>query len=343
MDQFKGMLIFLVVLGHLVQELSAETTHHPFFNWIYAFHMPCFMFVTGYLAYLTFHGENFRQLISGIGNKVTTILVPYYTWLIFVYGPSFSGKWNLEIWDKLWNMTVGWSGLWFLKYVFIYYVIYAIALELRNQTRARTGFVADCVIFLSGLATGLFLRKIVGGLDSYILYGIFFFIGIIFSKHECLKVWAANRFSVLLCAALFFVFVGKYDFHDRTLQNDFVKLVVSFSAICVFYNGYAASQTKSILQRTLARYGKGTLAIYVSHFLFLRMITDDLPAINALFFGIIVVALSFMVIEVCLWINGLCSVSVYLRFLLYGGKISSLFGTDALQKELSRPRNDVIS
>lgn len=48
LDNFKGILIFLVVLGHIVG-VSKEGVEN-IVNYIYSFHMPAFVFISGYFS-----------------------------------------------------------------------------------------------------------------------------------------------------------------------------------------------------------------------------------------------------------------------------------------------------
>ena len=49
-DNFKGMLIFLVVFAHILYETNGGTVITPVLDIIYIFHMPAFVFTTGYLS-----------------------------------------------------------------------------------------------------------------------------------------------------------------------------------------------------------------------------------------------------------------------------------------------------
>ena len=68
LDSFKGFLIFLVVLGHFLLPLSDSP--YPLFNrsfyLIYSFHMPAFLFLSGYFGYGKWkkRGTSFRSLFS---------------------------------------------------------------------------------------------------------------------------------------------------------------------------------------------------------------------------------------------------------------------------------------
>ncbi|MFP3877521.1 acyltransferase family protein, partial [Bacillus paralicheniformis] len=47
-SNIKGLLIFLVVFGHLIELYKGN--YYQIFVLIYAFHMPLFIFISGFLA-----------------------------------------------------------------------------------------------------------------------------------------------------------------------------------------------------------------------------------------------------------------------------------------------------
>ena len=49
-DNIKVLLIFLVVFGHLLELIADKTFSHDLYLVIYSFHMPAFVFVSGYFA-----------------------------------------------------------------------------------------------------------------------------------------------------------------------------------------------------------------------------------------------------------------------------------------------------
>lgn len=51
LDVFKGILIILMVLGHVIQTIISpdDFDNNIVFKVIYSFHMPAFFFISGYL------------------------------------------------------------------------------------------------------------------------------------------------------------------------------------------------------------------------------------------------------------------------------------------------------
>lgn len=78
-DVLKGILILIVVLGHALQfQYQEDCWHHPLFDGIYTFHMPLFVFVSGYFFYSCTR-RNFHEMIV---NKLKRLMLPWLIWSI---------------------------------------------------------------------------------------------------------------------------------------------------------------------------------------------------------------------------------------------------------------------
>lgn len=73
LDSLKAILILLVILGHAVQFNTEEYETNPLFQFIYSFHMPLFLFISGYL---TCRGSFKRW---NIGKRALQLLLPFVT------------------------------------------------------------------------------------------------------------------------------------------------------------------------------------------------------------------------------------------------------------------------
>ena len=80
-DFLKGIAIFLVVYGHIIQYCIKDGQDfflNPVFKTIYSFHMPLFMVISGYLFYNTLQkNQEIRILIY---TKFRQLIVPAITW-----------------------------------------------------------------------------------------------------------------------------------------------------------------------------------------------------------------------------------------------------------------------
>ena len=90
-DSLKGLLIILVILGHVITSLdNVNVVNHAVMGFIYVFHMPLFILVSGYLT-----RSPEQQPASDMWRSVLNILITlgifqllYSVWII-LYGGSF--------------------------------------------------------------------------------------------------------------------------------------------------------------------------------------------------------------------------------------------------------------
>ena len=75
-DTMKGILIILVVLGHFLWDFT--TPEHPgiqfFIVILYFFHMPAFVFISGYFS----HSSHSRNVESIMKQCITTRIISYH-------------------------------------------------------------------------------------------------------------------------------------------------------------------------------------------------------------------------------------------------------------------------
>lgn len=97
LDFAKGVLIILVIVGHLIQYVVYRDEgfwESPFFKLIYMFHMPLFMAISGYLSWRALLRKSFTRAIS---DRAMQLLVPALFWYamlatakLAIFSPSVS-------------------------------------------------------------------------------------------------------------------------------------------------------------------------------------------------------------------------------------------------------------
>ncbi|RLL42840.1 hypothetical protein D8M04_14925 [Oceanobacillus piezotolerans] len=112
-DNAKVLLIFLVVFGHMIQPFTSEShIVNTLYLWIYTFHMPAFILLSGFFA----KGASDKGYIAKLAKK---LLVPYlifqilYTLFYFWIGKE---GWNTGIFYPQWS-------LWFLFSLFSWHIL----------------------------------------------------------------------------------------------------------------------------------------------------------------------------------------------------------------------------
>lgn len=85
-DFAKGVLIILVIVGHLLQYVIYRGTDafwlSPCFKSIYMFHMPLFMAISGYLSSGAILRKSFRQ---GVSDRAVQLVLPMLFWCALIW------------------------------------------------------------------------------------------------------------------------------------------------------------------------------------------------------------------------------------------------------------------
>lgn len=121
-DVLRGVAIVLVVVGHITQYYATGGIENPVFRFIYSFHMPLFMFVSGILAKTTFAGRP-----NALSNKALVLVAPFVSWAILHF--AFEAVSNLYSggkpdWIYFANLVRSPDyGLWFLWVLFLCFVL----------------------------------------------------------------------------------------------------------------------------------------------------------------------------------------------------------------------------
>jgi fucose 4-O-acetylase-like acetyltransferase len=104
-DNLKGILILLVVLGHCIQNALPDYENNLLFRFIYSFHMPLFIFVSGFVSYK----DEYRP--GSITKRFLQLVVPFLAWALcsdLLARRTLTVDWLIQP-DK---------GLWFLWVLF---------------------------------------------------------------------------------------------------------------------------------------------------------------------------------------------------------------------------------
>lgn len=157
-DNIRGILILLVVLGHALEYFRLDNKVGEFmYVFIYLFHMPVFIFISGYFS---------KNLAKGRATAVETFLVPYLLLnLILSFIMLAIGKI-----DEFMILSPGWT-LWYLYCMFIWRLL------LPDLVKVRRILIISFIIgifsgFLSEFGTYMAMARTLGFLP-YFLAGYF--------------------------------------------------------------------------------------------------------------------------------------------------------------------------
>ena len=115
-DSLKGYAIILVLLGHvIVLSNQSDFSQSWLFTFIYAFHMPLLLFLSGYIIYQKPVGP----ILNFLFKKSKGLLLPYFIWLFISIIIVNAFILNNEVWMYLLNHLIIFDNLWFLPVLFV--------------------------------------------------------------------------------------------------------------------------------------------------------------------------------------------------------------------------------
>ena len=171
-DALRGVAIILVVLGHALQTYLKDMDSNLLFRYIYSFHMPLFMFISGYVTF----GKNID-----IRKKFLTLAVPFFAWYQVQYLlHSVIFQEHLKYVPYMVQLLVSPDfGLWFLWVLFLNFLYLKIVLTYTNLSSHYgdvIGVVAGCLLLQATQLNAL-------GIGFAKVFFVFFAGGYLFPKY----------------------------------------------------------------------------------------------------------------------------------------------------------------
>jgi fucose 4-O-acetylase-like acetyltransferase len=275
-DALRGFAIILVVIGHAIQKpYHSGLSHNLVFHLIYSFHMPLFMFVSGYVAALSTKPANARF----IWNKALRLVLPFLTWHAARY--YISARYHdygfVSYWHHLFLAPDHDHGLWFLWVLFLCFCLLVPALRL--ERRLGTAALVLALVF-SQFLTGRY-----AGLTMLKWYFPFFIAGYILKRHSFRISWL---WSLPLAAAFLPMgatwerhavpnFISRFadklaSLHFNAVANnipDWYHYLTAFAGIAFAFTLYQLIKNSNATVAVFSWLGVRSLTIYCAQFFFL--------------------------------------------------------------------------
>lgn len=290
LDILRGIAIFLMVWGHCIQYGNGLEFSKPemFFNnflfkFIYSFHMPLFMLISGYVFAYTVRKHN--KIHSFLLNRFWRILLPIASWQIvnclkYLVKPQAEERWIL-----VYLMSLP-KEFWFLWAIF--YCSIAIWV-------GRYVFKDNILWYFWGFAMTFFVPEVVPNMKYYEFLYPFFVGGYLWNEKRDERNWNKidNRMQtiILLVFLLIYVFLMHFWNYDSYIYTsgytllwreeplhqfgiDIYRMFVGFAGSTVMMLGikliYEKKRQKQkcekwviFIEHILAELGKKSLGIYI--------------------------------------------------------------------------------
>ena len=280
-DIIKGIAIFLVVLGHVIQFrfLPESFDENYLFRMIYSFHMPLFMFLSGYLVWK-------ESLITvNLQKKFRRLIIPFFVWggISYFLGAQYKNIILSEFLFKLmWEPD---TGLWFLWVLFLNFLILQIGLWGKRFPIKEAFIWISLIIILWLVPVKAF------GINATKWYFIFFLLGMFTNRYKDKALFVIKKVKYKILTIIMYLAFSFMWYRTNRPQEWYIsqKLIeISNSVILGYIILFAYKAVTAILgilfiyilvrdnrnvilNNIFSCLGKYSLEIYCMHFFLLSL------------------------------------------------------------------------
>lgn len=346
LDIFKGVLIFLVVFGHFLLPVKEReyTLFNKLFFFIYSFHMPAFIFLSGYFYY-----DSWKKKGTKLKSVIPLIMLFFMMKiLLHISDILFYGDRNI-IPDFLHESSTPW---YISALIFFRLSLYPLELFLKLNKKKLT---YDAVtIYVTVLAVFFTFFSMLNmnwqvrvddflSLDRVVSFAPYFYIGVLYKKYSSLsktsifeetnmRLFAMGAFCVLGFFVFFkyvrfytLIFYGPWGYRIaegnilpifKGVLNPLRIIHMAYALSVSYFVFVVTSLNKNFLTNILKRFGVYSLPIFAFHRIirdvFSHLLLDNFiwPVFGKITILIILLTISFLT---C-WILGNKRANRFCRF-----------------------------
>lgn len=287
LDFLKGVAIFLVFVGHAINWCNPDAFNDRLFNYIYSFHMPLFMFISGFFSFKPVNDW------GDIKKKFYQLVVPIFTYSIlagFINNGEFHVRKFLDI------ILIPENGLWFFQILFYISVFYILANIFYNRVLVRMVRCNLGVFYIIAMIIGFSISSMLAlyfkrhnmevdfGTPLFSKHCVYYVAGILTKMHwEKIQsfifklVWPS--ISVWFVLATFFGFEHRPTFIDN--PNIIIEMayyyITGFAGIIMSLSlaiKYVNQDTNNYFVGAFTYLGTKTLGLYAIHSAFLMKLVS---------------------------------------------------------------------
>ena len=314
LDNLKGFLIILVILGHVVQGVFVDYQHNFLFRAIYSFHMPLFFFISGYLTWKKVPDSRIPV------KRAKQLLLPFIFWAYIsplIYQFRFDIEYTINV------ILYPDNGLWFLYNLFVYsfmiWLSQRVSCKRVTQEMVLTGlFFVVCVLMV------FFKTKF--NCSQICWYFPFFALGFYFRKYES-KIIRYKLFLFVLGGGIWIIGVPFWMMREPPLFYQWINLggafsycyryLICFSGTCFFF--FVGQKFFDSPIKFISMLGKKTLGIYAIQFSILYYIFKLMHSLACVEHEILIILLATVfVIAICALLVSVIEKVKYVRLFLIG-------------------------
>ncbi len=314
-DKLKGFAIILVVWGHCIQFcVKYDVLNTKLFELIYAFHMPFFMAVSGYLYYQSVNRRNFKDLII---SRIKQLLIPFLIWSFFyllVYRWQFSHTLMQWIKNYIYNLPFFFWFIWSL----LISSLCVVAVNKFFKDKLVAYFILFILILLLPNGLGFYYTK-------YMVP--YFFAGYLVHKYHFKTNKVVFLLSFIVFTVMWYFWKNDYYIYSTTMvsklsdfkgmYDDSYRYIAGFLGILVFITLIKKLPDFKVFEVL----GRNTLGIYfissfLNSYLYLLGLHYDQFWYNFIYTPV----LTIIIVAFCVGLSMLINKSKILNQYLLGGR-----------------------
>lgn len=228
-DVLKGIGAILVVIGHIVTGTIK--------NIIYAFHMPLFFFLSGYVFNTK---KKFKEYLI---QNIKTLIIPFFVFnlISLLFNIDYIQNNSLtKVLDCIFyfNSAVAWNtSLWFFIVLFNTKILFYIINKLCCDSTKKT-FICTLTILFLGIAILKYNIWLPFGLTIVPISFTFMYIGYVAKKIELLEKIKFNFKNIILCIFITAIFIISSIYNERVNMSTNLYgnyILYFFNALCGIY------------------------------------------------------------------------------------------------------------
>lgn len=326
-DIAKGIAIILVVIGHILQFNLSGTSKNILFNWIYAFHMPVFMMLSGYVSAYKADQISLSSSFKQVRKKFSQLIIPFLIWGSIIM-PMIK---NYSIYDWGENfvnlINSPHIGAWFLLSLFFIHLYFIIGINISNKIKVPySDFIGSIIVFIIICLLGQYFTFY--SLDNSFYFPIKYYLMYLFG-YFCNKYFQKLVFSqtiTIISLVVFSLLINKYDFAS---SSSILQILISIPASIILINlSQYLEKTQIINEKAfknkindyLICLGKNSLVIYLVHIPFIVIVNNQINSdlITPPFLFICCLLIAIIICYICIGIGDLCKYCPCLNKVLFG-------------------------
>lgn len=286
-DYTKAFACILVVIGHLLQGLKKagiqwnNTLYQYIDTFIYLFHMPLFMFLSGYLYSKTTKIDSIKDYFKFIKKKAINLGIPFVFFYMIhiviniIFSKSVNTKFGIEEISQIFIKPI--APFWFLYALFFIFLLIPIIEKLSKKNRNIVLLITLVLYVIHS-----WIRTNIYALDIFMQYSFYFYLGVFISNKKNQIICGINQ---ILNIILYIVVATLYYFLNIYIKDELINriLVMLIAVIGIFAASKAFYKTELFDKKIYNIICKYNFQIYLLHTIFCagtRIILNNLNIYN---------------------------------------------------------------